>query len=378
MNLHVTDDTYGLYTLEIVERIKNSTYKKNNHVLTLSENVVFKDESVDYIPGTKISYKKFISKAKNLNKIIFHPYNFTCYEFLKIVLTKFPNIRIYWVCWSYEFYNLPHVVNKLYEPFSSAYIKSKRSVFSKGKQILSDTLKYILSALGIKMSYWKKLKHLSSLPDYFCSPFPTDFLYLNQIIPQNHLIFESFAYLSINKLIPDCEDFISAGDKIMIGHCSSPDGNHYEVIEKISSICRDYPIFIPLSYGDMEYGSLIKKAAHFYFDHVEILEKTLDKSVYYRKLSEVGWAIINVKVQQGVGNIIGLLCMGVKVFLNKNSSIYIDFSNWGVIIFNIQDHLNKNELETKLSQDDINCNKKIMLDIFGEKKVSEYWQKILF
>lgn len=377
MNLHVTNDTYGLYTLEIAERIKNSEYYKNNIIVNLSETATLKDESVEYISITELSFKNYINKLQQLNKVVFHPYNFTGYDFLKILLTKFPAIKIYWVCWSYEFYNLPHVVNKLYEPFSLKYIRSKISLSGRSKQFLVNTIINVRGWLGFKMNYWQKLRHASSLPDYFCTPFPTDFYYLNQIIPKNHLTFEPFAYLSLNKIMPDLNSFGSNGNKIMIGHSSSPDGNHYEVIKEISSINNNYPILLPLSYGDMEYGNLIKKAANSYFKNVEILENKIDRSEYYRKLCEVGWAVINVKVQQGVGNIIGLIWIGAKIFLDKKSSVYIDLFNWGIKIFNIQDHLNKDELESKLSKVEIENNKRIILDNFGEQKVSAYWKKIL-
>lgn len=377
MNLHVTNDIYGLYTLEIAERINNSDYKNNNIIINLSETVTLKDESVVYIPITDLSFKNYINKLQQIDKVVFHPYNFTSYEFLKILLKKFPDMKIYWVCWSYEFYNLPHVVNKLYDPFSFKYIRSKISFSGRVKKLLVNSIIELRGWIGLKKNYWQKLRHASSLPDYFCTPFPSDFNYLNQIITQNHLLFEPFSYLSLNKIMPQLDSFSSKGNKIMIGHSSSPDGNHYEVIKMISSINNNYPILMPLAYGDKEYASVISKAANTLFKNVEILEDKIERSAYYRKLCEVGWAVINVKVQQGVGNIIGLIWIGAKVFLDKRSSVYIDFNDWGIKIFNIQDHLNKEELETKLAKAEIENNRRIILDNFGEKKVSEYWKKIL-
>lgn len=375
--MHVTNDSYGLYTVEIAERVRSSDYTKNNIIVSLSEEATLKDDSVEYIPVTTLSFGNYINKLQQLDNVVFHPYNLRSYEFLKILLKKFPGIKVYWICWSYEFYNLPHVVNKLYDPFSLKYIRSGTSLPGQLRQFLKSSIINVAGWVGIRKNYTQRLRHAYSLVDYFCSPFPCDFYYLNKIVPKNNITFEPFAYLSLNKIMPGLYNFRSKGNKIMIGHSSFPDGNHYEIIQKISSINDSYPVFLPLVYGDMVYGDLIKETARFYLKDLEILENRLDKPAYYQKLQEVGWAIINVKVQQGVGNIIGLVWMGAKVFLDKNSSIYIDFSKWGIFIFNIQDDLNKQELETKLTQEQVEKNRKIMLEKFGEETVSAYWKKIL-
>ena len=377
MNLHVTNDTYGLYTVEIAERIKNSEYEKTNIIVNLSASAATRADSVVYIPYSKISFTEYIGKLKQVDKVIFHPYDFTAYEFLMILLKKFPGVKVYWICWSYEFYNLPHVINKLYDPFSLRYIRSKTSA---PKRLRQSSIKGILNIrgwLGIKKNYWQKLKHSSTLVDYFCSPFPTDFFYLNKIIPPNHIAYLPFAYLSLSKIMPGLDSYSSKGDKIMIGHSASPDGNHYEIIKKISSFNTGQSILLPMVYGDKVYADLIKEAAIGDFKEVEILEDKLDKADYYKKLCEVGYAVINVKVQQGVGNVMGLIWMGSKVFLDKHSSIYIDFVNWGIHVFNIQDDLNKNELKSKLTTEQINTNRRIMLENFGEERVYEGWKNIL-
>ena len=129
MNLHVTNDSYGLYPVEIAKRIKNSANSHNNCFVNLYKKSVHKDSIITYIPETKIAFKNYISKLVQLDKIIFHPYNITAYRFLKITLKKFPDVKVYWMCWSYELYNLPHLTLDLYEPFSATYLKKKMVLF---------------------------------------------------------------------------------------------------------------------------------------------------------------------------------------------------------------------------------------------------------
>ena len=164
----------------------------------------------------------------------------------------------------------------------------------------------------------------------------------------------------------------------MIGHSASPDGNHYEIIQKLNSINPEYHILLPLSYGDREYAGIIKREAQQRFINVEILEKKIERDSYYKKLTEVGWVIINAKVQQAVGNIIALIWMGAKLFLDKNVSTYKDFSSWGIDVFTIQDDLNEYELSNKLSFEQREKNRKKILEKFNEETVIKAWNEFLY
>lgn len=377
MNLHVTSDSYGLYSVEIAKRIKNSANSRNNQIVNLLKTSVYKDSTITYIPATSVAFKNYISKFVHLDKIIFHPYNSTGYSFLKNVIKKFPDVKVYWMCWSYELYE-PHLIPNFYEAFSANYLKRK-NFFSK---ILKDPLKKsvykILNISGIRKDYKIILRHQYSLIHYFCSPFYSDFLFLQKFVPQNKIKYLPVAYLSLNNIMPDLDKFYTLGNKIMIGHAASADGNHYEILCKLNTINPGYPVFLPLSYGDKQYAKLIKMEAQKKFINPEVLEKKLDPDNYYQKLTEVGWAIINVKVQQAVGNIIALVWMGSKVFLDKNTSTYKDFLSWGINVFNIQEHLNKYELANKLNPEQINNNKKLILEKFNEETISKGWNEFLY
>ena len=127
----------------------------------------------------------------------------------------------------------------------------------------------------------------------------------------------------------------------------------------------------------MMYAGIIKRYATEKFRNLEVLQDKIEPAAYYQKLTEIGWAIINVKVQQGLGNIIALIWMGVKLFLDKNTSTYKDFKDWGIIIFSIQDNLIEEELTSKLSETEKNNNRARILQRFSEDLVNDYWKKIV-
>jgi hypothetical protein len=377
VNLHVTNDSYGLYPVEIAKRIKSSPDSENNIIVNLYPVSEFKDSLITYIPEKISAYKKYISGLSKVDKVIFHPYNVTAYRFLQELLKKFPGVKVYWMCWSYELYNLPHLTQTLYDVFSTKYLKRQWYSSKNIKRTLRNYYDKTLIAASVKKDYESEMKHAHSLVHYFCSPFYSDYLFLEKVSPGNKIKYLSIAYLSLDKIIPDLSNFRSRGNRIMIGHSASPDGNHYEALARISSINNELPILLPLSYGDKHYGNIIKKEARSMFKNVEILETKMERTAYYEKLTEAGWAVFNTRVQQGVGNIIALIWMGVKVFLDNNTSTYKDFTSWGIHVYSIQEHLNEFELSNKLSFEQVENNRKKILEKFNEETINEGWKFFL-
>lgn len=371
MNLHVTNDGYGFFPKEIARRIKDSGNLENNVIVNLSTKSSIKDDIIKYIPITEKAFKEFIKTLKRVDKLIFHPFNYNSYSFLTLVLQKFPDARVYWVCWSYELYNVPGAGIELHDTFSRAYLSQKKSL--KHKTISS--VKKMLS--GVLRTPLQNATPRERLPIHFFYSFlPSDYLFF-QSKYKTSAEYIPFAYLSLNKIMPSLDEFRSDGNTIMIGHSASPDSNHFEMLEKVSSISPNSSIFLPMVYGDHAYASLIKKEAYDRFQHVEVLEKKLDSVEYYNKLTKVGFAIFNVKVQQGLGNIMALIWMGAKVFLNEETGTYRDFTSWGIKVFSIQRELNQAQLSERLTEEEIKNNKDVIFARFNEDKVDGYWQSLL-
>jgi len=379
MNLHVTSDHYGLFPKEIAIRIKKQGKEKNNLMVNLHPEAAISDEMITYISPSEKTIKTFIRKIEKLDKVIFHPYNYSCYPFLQLLLKKFPKIKVYWALWSSELYELPHLSIRHFQPFSKNYVEKQRTLFQKikdfpmiGKLVLEFT-----HLTGIKKNYMNDLSNSFQQIDFFCSFLPSDFSSFQDITLNKKAKHVPFAYFSLEHILPGLNDFNSRGNKIMIGHSSSPAGNHYEIIELLSKLNKNFSIFLPLAYGDMIYGNQIENEARKRFNSLDVQRNKLELSAYYQKLTEVGWAIINVKVQQGLGNIIALIWMGVKVFLDEDSSTYKDFKAWGIIIFTVQHDLTLFALSNKLTEKEIEINKAMIFKVCNEELVRQYWNEIL-
>ena len=379
MNLHVTNDNYGLYPLEIAKRIKESGKRDNNLMVNLSMESKYKDDFITYIPVSNFSFQKYLEKISSIDKIIFHPYIYDGCRFLKVVKKTFPDVKVYWAIWSYELYSLPPLPRGYFASFSDRYVKKKMGLPEriKGFKIIGKLILEFCYLTGIKENYVKKLKQSYRQIHFFCSLLPSDFLYFQKVSSNNRTKHLPFAYLSLEEIMPGLNNFSSTGNKIMIGHSSSPSGNQFEILVRLHEINPEFSIFLPLAYGDESYGNIIEKEALKRFSNIDVQRNKLDKELYYKKLTEVGWLIINVKVQQALGNITALIWMGVKVFLDEDTSTYKDFTDWGIIVFSVQQDLNINELSNKLSSNEVEHNKRLILQKCNEKTVSSYWNEIL-
>jgi dTDP-N-acetylfucosamine:lipid II N-acetylfucosaminyltransferase len=377
MNLHVSNDEYGLYPSEIARRIQASGYADNNLMVNLSVVSQFRHEKIIYIPVSSLSFKRFINGLNSLEKIIFHPYNLSGFHFLTYVLKKFPHVKVYWVCWSYELYKQPQVAQRLYEPYSAAFLKKNTSFKDSLQTMVKKTVLGVMHFTGMRQNYFKNLLASYSRIDYFCSLLYSDFSFFLSVASKKDVKYLEFSYLSLNNILPDLDSFTVCGNEIMIGHSALPDGNHYEIMHRLAEIDPKFPVFLPLVYGNKNYRDAIKKEAFSLFQNVSVQEEKLDSTAYHQRLANVGWAIINSKVQQGLGNILALLCIGAKLFLDENTSTYKDFKQWGISVYTVQHDLTKEQLSQKLTVLEMENNRDIILKRFNEEKVSSYWEPLL-
>ena len=132
-------------------------------------------------------------------------------------------------------------------------------------------------------------------------------------------------------------------NRIIIGNSSSQTNNHFEIFEMMSSKnWRDYEIYCPLSYGDMEYAKkVIEKGKKIFGKSFIPLEKKLEYKEYLDLLCTCSVGIYNHDRQQGLGNISILISLGKKVYVRKNSENWNHYSKYGILLNDIEEIRNK-------------------------------------
>ncbi|HCS76091.1 MAG TPA: hypothetical protein DIW17_19740 [Clostridiales bacterium] len=299
-----------------------------------------------------ISYDKLISIADGFDKIILHSIlQLTTLNKIKFLLTPKLMNSIIWVAWGGD----------LYKYSSSKSIKSR----------LKEMINY---------RFIKGIKH-------FVGIFPPDIDYFKKVYDTGACTYYASYTGALDnpiykeqRALPLLEQKIANNEtiNIMVGHSSTKVLNHIDVLEDLFRYKdENIRIYIPLSYGDMEYGNLVeKKAVELYGDKVVYIRSIMNKQDYMKFLSEIDIAVFNTHRQIGLGNINPLIYMGKKLYMPEGSVMYEFFHSEGISISSCSEIKN-------LSYDDftkpvqINQGRKyIMENVLNKEKKVELWRKV--
>lgn len=371
MNIHFFLDPLGHYTKMFADRAKildpdclivNTHKSKINHDSVICFN----------LPGEE--FWQWVAGLKNVDRVFFHYYNIHFEKLNAILKTAFPKLVSVWCFWSGDFYALPEFLNDQYFGFSRKFIpfhlkhranpvrKSLAFIYHKWKnQISYDHKRYIKS--------FEKI-------DYFAGLFKSD--YENVLAYSGaKMKYVPFAYLSIEQIVGGeiNRSHTPKENIVMVGHSANLSLNHYEVLQKLREINYSSLVLIPLSYGDVNYKKKLIEATHDFKLNVKILEEFIPLEDYNKETEKVKCAIFNCSIQIAVGNIVMLLWQGVKLFIHPQSSVYVDLKKWGIILYST-DEITKLALEAGLTEQEVENNRKILLQHLSEEKVKSYCEHL--
>jgi hypothetical protein len=156
---------------------------------------------------------------------------------------------------------------------------------------------------------------------------------------------------------------------IQLGNSADPSNQHSEALQILEYYKEeDIKIFVPLTYGNKEYAQgVIAEGYRLLGDKFFPIVEHMPYEEYMRFLENIDIAIFNHNRQQAMGNIVTLLGMGKKVYLNK-TTIWDYFAQDEIEVFSLADfdlHL--------LEQDEKEHN----IDIIKARYSSEKLQKCL-
>ena len=159
---------------------------------------------------------------------------------------------------------------------------------------------------------------------------------------------------------------------IQIANSSKKRNNHIEILNKLVKYKdEDIEIICPLSYPDKENAVKVRKYGEKIFGDKFIgLTELLEYEKYIELLSRIDIAIFNHTYPQGMGNILKLLGMGKKVYLNGEDYITMNFmKNYGFNIFDTQKEITLDKIPNDIAIENINTMKK---NFSVEKLVDSY------
>lgn len=135
---------------------------------------------------------------------------------------------------------------------------------------------------------------------------------------------------------------------ILLGNSATPENNHLEAMRLIEGgVGNDRKIICPLSYGIPAYASIIEDEGERLFGRRFVpLRDFIDSTTYFELLRSCSVAAMNHVRQQAMGNIIMMLWMGSRVFLNHENPINRAMASIGVDVYDIRelpDYLRRDE-----------------------------------
>ncbi len=370
INLHIFNDPVGFFSGKTVDFI-NAIQPGQNRYINIAGGCSNRRTEISY--GSIAAFLKNDRAAEEVRTIIFHSYSYFNQRDLKRIRARYASghIKLVWIFWSHEYYQLPEFFSELYRGFSRRFYLRKILSFHAGQLLLF--LKGQAASpvyLGLR-SFKKSFRHFNQ----FCAFLEGDFETVMKGVPDVHFLFS--AYLSVNDFPKMETDFNLPKNEVMIGHCGSPILNHYEIVQSLSHMNWSSRVIIPLSYGKAAYIKRLTAALK-KINNLDLLLQTayLKKEEYYKSIDQVGYFILNSACQQALGNIVFFLWNGVKVFVQKSTSTYATLAARGYYIYSIEEHLNAEGLQP-LTYEQKRHNHRLMLEQLNEPHVAQSWLRIL-
>lgn len=374
-NLHfLPDSPYSKWFVERCERL----YPGKNTYLSFgnSASIKFLDTARVKVIASDSAELENVSRRIHQYKAVFINYlDPLVAHFVLRNRRKLKGAKLVWLLWGADFYYLPFLQFDLYQPFAARYMQAGTQ--SRLLRQIKDVAKLLLNKPRYKDVYLA-----SRLMHYCLTPVEEDVKIAQRTLDKQFLTFP-FSFLSLGEMFSTAGNNVSEechpGKRtIQVGNSGDPANNHFEIFEKLSAINVDQQVFCPLSYGDTKYiGLICTEGLRLLGDRFDPLTDFLPKEQYYSKLKEIDFAIFNHNVQQAFGNILGLLWLGKKVFLNTSNAIYTTLKNWGIMVFSIEKDLSAEALAHTLADDIAGRNRAILFEKFNDGIVDGYYYHML-
>ncbi|WP_339753935.1 TDP-N-acetylfucosamine:lipid II N-acetylfucosaminyltransferase [Algoriphagus aquimarinus] len=364
------------YTEWIISRSEELFSGLNKYLVVvedISKPTRFTNPDILVVENGDLENSPIVSELGGFKRIIVNYHTPFIGHFMMRRKSDLSHAKLIWIIWSGDLYKHPSFLSKAYTSRTMAVLPPEKIV-----QVWSKSVHHrLLQALG-KPNKYSFAKSFSQF-DFVASIFEKDVMEAESVLGVKAKWIR-FAILSLEEMFS--EEYLKnkpvLGSKIMVGHSGSPENNHLDVYHKIHNLLpeNEVIIFSPLSYGNPTFISAVKSLGKEYFgDKFETLEDFIPREIYYHKLAEASVAIFNHKIQQAFGNILGLIFMGVKVFLNPENPIYIELTNQNIKVFDYS-KMTQDDLLNPLSSEDVDSNRSIISLLFKEEKIRDYYRDL--
>jgi hypothetical protein len=271
---------------------------------------------------------------------------------------------VIWWAWGYDLYNRQSrgvealIKIPLYKEITKKYIESTQdNIIERIKSFLK------VSTIGVYYDYLRtvNMKRI----DYFNPVLSIEYEMMRNIKAFRAKEFyrpESSAFY-----YSDTVNTNKTEGAVLFGNSASFTNNHLDVWHYIKKYLPEgKEVIVPLSYGDYEYATCVKKGLQADNLKINILTDFIPHDEYFKMFNRCSYAVYGVLRQEAMGNIYVALREGLKVFLYKDSIVYKHLLRQGYCIFAIED-IDESSFNVPLSLCEIEQNRQSALLEFKER-----------
>lgn len=363
--LHIVED--NIFTDVAYESFESVSPLSNTFFLP---NMNKKLESIKKTPVkfiSPLSFKNpiFMKSLENYDFIVLHSLNRFNQELIAHTKVK---LKFVWIGMGYDYYDL------IYDNQEFLY-QEKTKLIARKVAEPKNTISNILYKCARDVLYKniEKIKLIEKI-SYFSPVLENEYNMVGSKFDQNFPRYISWNYGgSVAKTVEGKNKPCSlCGNNIFVGNSGSLTCNHIEVFDVLKNLNLDgKKIVCPLSYGNFKYADIVKANGKVYFgDKFVSLDNFIPYENYLETICSCSNVIMNHHRQQGLGNIVAMLFLGAKIYMNEINPIYSFFKENGGVVFTIKELSESPDLlEFSLSESDIEKNKQILRSIFSEKAI---------
>lgn len=167
---------------------------------------------------------------------------------------------------------------------------------------------------------------------------------------------------------------------ILIGNNSAPTNNHIEAMRKVKSyVGDDDKVYIILSYPiiSKKYKrELLREGKKLFGENFIPIQNFMSYNEYINFLNNIDIAIMNHNRQQAVNNIVNLIYMGKKVYMNPLNTYYGVLKAMKVKLYSMKE-IDKTFLD-RLSEQERIRNEEIMENCMSDKTYRKNWYDVYY
>lgn len=353
MILHLlTDDKFADYAIE-----QFSSFSETSEFVVVAFTSDFKyiknNEKVIYIKWNKDDIDLLISGLSKYSGVVFHG---MFYPWQEDIINSLDKQKIAWMFWGGEIYGRSEVNETFLAPKTKFLLKLYNI-----KNILRG--RKTENVYSIPLESYKKINFCLTDVNY-------EFDYAKKLL-DNQMQMMWYNYYSIEDTVGSLMNFRSTGKDIFLGNSCTIENNFIEAFSIVKNlILNNSRVIVPLSYGSPWLKNILLKLGKLYFKKNFLpLIDFLPREEYNSYMTNCGVMIMNHYRPQAQGNIITGLWLGMRVFLSNKNMAYQYFKDKGIILYSIEDDLNKDKELNPLSDEEMMHNRAILYSLYSKESM---------